>query len=47
MKSLLITLGHNSSAIFVDGDTLIGYEEERLTGIKSDSQFQSMPSMKL
>ena len=39
MKSLLITLGHNSSAIFVDGDTLIGYEEERLTGIKSDSQF--------
>lgn len=40
MKSLLLTLGHNSSAIFVeDGKAPIGYEEERLTGIKSDSQF--------
>ena len=41
MKSLLLTLGHNSSAIFVpeNGGTPIGYEEERLTGIKSDSQF--------
>lgn len=40
MKSLLLTLGHNSSAIFVeDGKLPIGYEEERLTGIKSDSQF--------
>ena len=40
MNSLLITLGHNSSAIFVDNNGyIIGYEEERLTGIKSDSQF--------
>ena len=39
MKSLLLTLGHNSSAIFVDGDYVIGYEEERLTGVKTDSQF--------
>lgn len=38
-KSLLITLGHNSSAIFVDGDYVIGYEQERLSGIKADSQF--------
>lgn len=43
MKSLLLTLGHNSSAIFVpeNGGTPIGYEEERLSGIKSDSQFPS------
>ena len=39
MKSLLLTLGHNSSAIFVDEDYVIGYEEERLTGVKTDSQF--------
>ena len=41
MKSLLITLGHNSSAIYVpeNGGTPIGYEQERLSGIKSDSQF--------
>lgn len=40
---LLITLGHNSSAIFVDNSDeaqqIIGYEQERLSGIKSDSQF--------
>ena len=37
---LLITLGHNSSALFVDSDDkVIGYEQERLSGIKSDSQF--------
>lgn len=38
---LLLTLGHGSSAIFVDvnkGNT-IGYEQERISGIKSDSQF--------
>lgn len=39
MKSLLLTLGHNSSAIFVDKGKPIGYEEERFTGIKADSQF--------
>lgn len=40
---LLVTLGHNSSAIFVensaDGQKIIGYEQERLSRIKSDSQF--------
>lgn len=40
---LLITLGHNSSAIFVDNSTdeqkIIGYEQERLSRIKADSQF--------
>lgn len=40
---LLITLGHNSSAIFVDNSgekqQIIGYEQERLSGIKADSQF--------
>ena len=37
---LLITLGHNSSALFVDSDDkVVGYEQERLSGIKSDSQF--------
>ena len=40
MKSLLLTLGHNSSAIYVElGKKPIGYEEERFTGIKADSQF--------
>ena len=41
-KSLLLTLGHNSSAIFIDDNCVIGYEEERLTGIKADSQFLIM-----
>lgn len=43
---LLLTLGHNSSAILVEktsdgseGHILRGYEEERLTGVKSDSRF--------
>lgn len=40
MKSLILTLGHNSSAIFVeDGQVICGYEEERLSEIKSDSAF--------
>lgn len=46
MNYLLLTLGHGSSAIFVDCDNgnsqgveVIGYEQERLSGIKSDSQF--------
>lgn len=39
-KSLILTLGHNASAILVgDGEIIAGYEEERFTGIKSDSQF--------
>lgn len=40
---LLITLGHNSSAIFVDNTSgeqkIIGYEQERLSRLKADSQF--------
>lgn len=40
MNSLILTLGHNSSAIYVnDGNIVAGYEEERLSGIKSDSAF--------
>lgn len=38
---LLLTLGHNSSAVFFNPVTnyVIGYEQERLSGIKCDSQF--------
>jgi predicted NodU family carbamoyl transferase len=37
---LLLTLGHNSSAVLVkDSKVLCGYEEERLSGVKSDSSF--------
>ena len=40
MKSLVLTLGHNSSAVLVqDGHVLAAYEEERLSEIKSDSAF--------
>lgn len=40
MKALLLTLGHNSSAILVeDGKIVWGYETERVTGLKSDSRF--------
>lgn len=42
MKNLLLTLGHNSSAILVeDGQIKWGYETERVSGIKSDSRFPS------
>lgn len=38
--SLVLTLGHNASAIAVeDGNIIAGYEEERFTGKKSDSSF--------
>lgn len=37
--SILITLGHNSSAIQASDTVESGYEEERLTRIKSDSSF--------
>ena len=48
MKSLVLTLGHNSSAILVeDGIILAGYEEERLSGIKSDSAFPIRAIMRL
>lgn len=39
-KSLVLTLGHNASAVLVkNGRILAGYEEERFTNVKSDSQF--------
>jgi len=39
-KSLVLTLGHNASAIAIqNGQILGGYEEERFTNIKSDSAF--------
>ncbi|MEG1232231.1 MAG: carbamoyltransferase C-terminal domain-containing protein [Acinetobacter sp.] len=40
MKSLILTLGHNSSAALVqNGNIIVAYEEERLSEIKSDSAF--------
>ena len=40
MKSLVLTLGHNSSAALVqNGNIIVAYEEERLSEIKSDSAF--------
>jgi predicted NodU family carbamoyl transferase len=36
-NALLLSLGHNSSAIFTDGARVIGYEQERLDRIKSSS----------
>lgn len=42
MNALLLTLGHNSSAINVVGNHIAwGYETERITGVKSDSRFPS------
>jgi predicted NodU family carbamoyl transferase len=43
MKALALTLGHNSSAIYIDdGYIVAGYEEERLNGIKASSVFPEM-----
>lgn len=40
---LAITLGHNSSAVLIgDNNVLVGYEEERLSHIKSDSSFPKL-----
>lgn len=45
---LLLTLGHNSSAILVEGEKVVcGYEEERLSGVKSDSSFPSLSIKKI
>ena len=45
-KNLLLTLGHNSSAILIDNDKIIcGYENERLSKVKSDSAFPSLAIM--
>lgn len=44
MEGLCLSLGHNSSAIYVrNGQILGGYETERLTGVKSDSSFPKLP----
>lgn len=40
MDALAISLGHNSSAILIrDGRVVGGYEQERFSGVKSDSQY--------
>lgn len=40
MRNLLLTLGHNSSAILIEDNKVVwGYETERVTGVKSDSRF--------
>lgn len=46
-RNLLLTLGHNSSAILIDnGKIACGYEEERLSKVKSDSAFPRLAIMK-
>jgi predicted NodU family carbamoyl transferase len=48
MQSLILTLGHNSSAIYIeDGSIIAGIEEERLSKIKSDSNFPINSILKL
>ncbi len=37
--ALMLTLGHNSSAVYFDGDKAWGYEEERLNRVKSSSAY--------
>ena len=46
---LIITLGHNSSAIGVDsgGRIFAGYEEERITRKKSESSFPTQSVLKI
>lgn len=45
-KNLLLTLGHNSSAVLMDDDKVVcGYENERLSKVKSDSAFPSLAIM--
>lgn len=40
MKSLAISLGHNSSAVLIeDGQIIAGFEEERFTELKADSVY--------
>lgn len=47
-NSILLTLGHNSSAIYVKDDELkCGYETERFSSKKADSTFPYMPIMKI
>lgn len=45
---VVLSLGHNSSAVLVrGGEVLAGYEEERLSMVKSDSRFPLMALGKL
>jgi len=37
--ALMLTLGHNSSAVYYDGEKALGYEEERLNRVKSSSAY--------
>ena len=37
--ALMLTLGHNSSAVYYDGENALGYEEERLNRVKSSSAY--------
>jgi len=49
MKSLAISLGHNSSAVLIeDGQIIAGFEEERFSEIKADSVYpqQSIEELK-
>lgn len=44
MEGLCLSLGHNSSAVYIrNGQILGGYETERITGVKSDSSFPRGP----
>lgn len=46
MRNILLTLGHNSSAILLEDDRVVwGWETERLTGIKSDSTMPPILSL--
>lgn len=48
MHSLAISLGHNSSAVYIrDGKIIAGYEEERFSGLKADSRFPIASIMEL
>ena len=40
--SFCLTLGHNASAVYIDDDFIVGYEEERLSKKKSDSSFPDL-----
>jgi carbamoyltransferase len=46
VRNLLLTLGHNSSAVLIeDGKIICGYENERLSQVKSDSSFPQLAIM--
>ena len=48
MKALALTLGHNSSTVLIeDGQIVAGYEEERFSGNKADSNFPIRSLVKL